>query len=213
MDGVKNLIGLTIVYFFTVKCHNIGNSLARFVIVKSVNLFKIGGCDFRRIFADFDFGYNFSVFLNTDKLINSAEYRPASRSYQSFTDTKRVNLGTVGKSIADDVFIKRIRHYYTAIFKTFLVQFLADFLCQVGDVAAVDTNALRSVTGGENHFLKHFNSIGKTAFKNIVCIDKQRTAVGIHLGICLKGIVFRGEHLHPAVCHCAYCRDTVKLVA
>ena len=96
VNGVENLIGLRVVDFFIIHTDNVGESLARFVIVKTPRNLYTGECNLCDIFTDFNFGNDISVLvLYRGKLINAAEYRFARCGNKSLAYTEGVNLCTL----------------------------------------------------------------------------------------------------------------------
>ena len=75
----------------------------------------------------------------------------------------------------------------------------AGFLGKVGQVAAVQTDALEPLAHRLQHFLGHANGVGHAAFQHVVGVHQKRAAVGIGAGVLFKGrVLVRVEH-HPGV--------------
>ena len=75
--GVKNGVGLGVIYLFAVAGDKVGNGLAGGLVVKSPKLLEIGSGYLGNIFRKLYLGDYLSVLFNGCELVNSAENRLA----------------------------------------------------------------------------------------------------------------------------------------
>ena len=185
----------------------VGHRLA-VLVVDTPDLFQAGNRHLLGGFGQLHLrGVAAVVLPDGGQLVDAAEHRVALGRDHVLADAEAVHAGTLQDQVADDVLIQRVGRADRAVGVAGLVQHLAGFLGQVGNIAGVDADALRALAHRLQDLVKHLDGIGYAVAQHVVGVHQQHAGVGVHLGVFLEGVVLRREHLHPAVGHRAGGRD------
>src|SRR5699024_7070066 len=147
-----------------------------------------------------DFGCVASVcFLHGGQLVNTTKDRVTLGGDHVLADAEAVQLGPLKDQVPDNVFVQAVGGADGAVLIPGGIQHGAGLLGQVGNVAAVDPDALGPLAHGGQHLVKDLDGVGYAAFQHAVGIYQQNAVVRVEPGVLLKGVILGGEHLDPAV--------------
>ena len=212
--GVEDGKRLGIIHLFPGQHDIIGQRLAVFPAVEAVQLLKARRGDLFRRFAQLDLGFQFAFgIFDGDQLIHAAENRLVFAGNKVFADAEGIQRCTLQQQIPNNIFIQRIRGHDLDIGKSGIIQHLAGFFGKIGQIAAVQPDALGAEPAGKYDLIKNTDRIGDTGFEYIIGIHQQTAVIGIGFRIGLERLVFAFEGLHPAVGHGAGGGNTHHAVA
>ena len=151
------------VELFIMDADIIRNCFAVF-IKEAVYLLKVRVGNLFCTFAYLNLRDKFSVLFHCNQLINAAKYRVRFAGNQSFTDTEAVDLCTLNLKITDNIFIQRVGSNNLNIGISCCIQHFSCLFGQVRNIAAVDADALRTISLWNYHFIKYFDCVWNTGF-------------------------------------------------
>ena len=193
---------------FVADRQQVGDGLSVFVVVEPVDFLIARVGDLFDVFGDLDFRDEFAVLFDGHQLVDAAEYRLGLGCDETLADAEGVDLRTFHDHIPDQVFVQGVGNGDGAVFETCLVQHFPGLFRQIGDIAAVDADAL----GFRVQLPEYPDGIRDAGFQHIIGIHQQDAVVRIEFRILAEGIILRREHLNPAVGHGAQCRDAALSV-
>ena len=161
---VKNGMGNMLRYRLFPQADLVCRSLARLLVVETVNFLKAGIGNLGRVLADLDLRDNPALLIfHRSQLVHAAEHRGTHGGDQALAYAEGIDLRLLQQQVPDQIFVQGVGDHNLAVRQPGLIQHHPGLLGQVRQVAAVQADAALLHAHGQQRFLKRPDSVGHAA--------------------------------------------------